>query len=68
MMPTLQMRKENQGLWTVRVNWPDGTCQDIPGFEHEQDADDWIAKKFPDWLEEQKKARLGFTPRRAYRG
>jgi hypothetical protein len=57
MMPTLQMRKENEGLWTIRITWPDGACEDIPGFPHEQDADDWIANKFPVWLEEQKKAR-----------
>ena len=58
MMPTLQMRKENQGRWTIRVTWPDGECAEIPGFQHEQDADDWITNKFPDWLEEQKKARV----------
>jgi hypothetical protein len=57
MMPTLQMRKENEGLWTIRITWPDGACEDIPGFPHEQDADDWITNKFPVWLEEQKKAR-----------
>src|SRR6266545_8164874 len=58
MMPTLQVRKENEGQWTVRVTWPDGAWQDIPGFEHEKDADDWIAAKLPDWLEERKMARL----------
>lgn len=57
MMPTLQVRKENEGCFTVRVTWPDGAWQDIPGFEHESDADDWIAHKLPDWLEEQKMAR-----------
>jgi hypothetical protein len=57
MMPTLQMRKENQGKWTIRVTWPDGMSEDIPGFPYEQDADDWITNRFPDWLEEQRKAR-----------
>lgn len=57
MMPMLQVRKENEGRFTVRVTWPDGGWQDIPGFEHESDADDWIARKLPDWLEEQKMAR-----------
>jgi len=58
MMPTLQMRKQNESLWTVRVTWPDGASEDIPGFQHERDADDWIANKFPVWLEEQNKARV----------
>ena len=57
MMPTLQMRKENQGKWTIRVTWPDGVSEDIPGFPYEQDADHWITNKFPIWLEEQRKAR-----------
>ena len=48
MMPTLQLRKENEGHWTVRVTWPDGAWEDVPGFEHEHDADDWIAHKLPD--------------------
>jgi hypothetical protein len=58
MMPTLQMRKENQGKWTIRVTWPDGMSEDIPGFPYEQDADDWITNRFPIWLEEQRKARV----------
>jgi hypothetical protein len=58
MMPTLQMRKENQGKWTIRVTWPDGVSEDIPGFPYEQDADDWITNRFPIWLEEQRKARV----------
>jgi len=39
MMPTLQMRKQNDGLWTIRVTWPDGACEDVADFAHEQDAD-----------------------------
>jgi hypothetical protein len=57
MMPTLAVIKENEDRWTVRVTWPDGAWQEIPGFEHEADADDWIAHKLPDWLEEQRPAQ-----------
>jgi hypothetical protein len=57
MMPSLQVRKENEGRFTVRVTWPDGAFEEIAGFEHEKDADDWIAFKLPVWLEEQKHAR-----------
>lgn len=57
MMPALQLRKENEGHWTVRVTWPDGAFKEIPGFEHEKDADDWIVRKLPEWLEEQRMAR-----------
>src|SRR5258707_581771 len=32
MMPTLQLRKENEGHWTVRVTWPDGRFERVAGF------------------------------------
>jgi len=67
-MPTLQMRKQNDGLWTIRVTWPDGACEDVADFAHEQDADAWITHKFPVWLEEQKCTRAAARARMEHDG
>jgi hypothetical protein len=48
------MARGNPG---VRATWEDGTFEDISGFQNEVDANDWITKKFPIWLEELNKAR-----------
>jgi hypothetical protein len=57
-MPTLQIRKDDEQKFTVRATWPDGAFEEVAGFLSEQEADDWIANKFPIWLEEQNKARV----------
>ena len=57
--PNLQVRhSERDGgeAWTVRATWDDGSFEEIRGFQNEGEADDWIANKFPIWLEELNKA------------
>jgi hypothetical protein len=59
-LPSLQVRHSAHGereSWTVRATWEDGTFEEISGFQNEVDANDWITKKFPIWLEELNKAR-----------
>ena len=56
-LPTLQIRKEDEHKFVVRATWPDGAFDEMPGFQSEDEADEWIINKFPVWVEEQKKAR-----------
>jgi hypothetical protein len=59
-LPTLQIRhldSSDNKSWTVRATWDDGTFEEISGFQNETEANDWIANKFPVWLEEIHKAR-----------
>jgi hypothetical protein len=59
-LPSLQVRHSEMGgreSWTVRATWEDGTFEEIPGFQSELEANDWITNKFRIWLEEVRKAR-----------
>ena len=47
-IPTLQIRKDDEHKFTVWATWPDGAFD--AGFTSDQEADDWIANKFPIWL------------------
>jgi hypothetical protein len=38
--------------WYVRVAWPDGRRDHIPGFVTQQEAKRWIEVKAPGWLSE----------------
>jgi hypothetical protein len=38
--------------WYVRVAWPDGRRDHIPGFVTQQEAQRWIEVKAPGWLSE----------------
>jgi hypothetical protein len=61
-LPVLQIRYSDTSgsdSWTVRATWEDGTFEEIPGFQSEQEADDWITNKFQIWVEEVSKARVG---------
>jgi hypothetical protein len=57
--PVLQVRHSNGDKWTVAATWPDGRFEEISGFKNEAEANDWIAVKFQDWLDEQDHARKG---------
>jgi hypothetical protein len=61
-LPALQVRHSDTGggdSWTVRATWEDGTFEEIPGFQSELEANDWITNKFQIWVEELSKARAG---------
>jgi hypothetical protein len=38
--------------WYVRVAWPNGKHDHIPGFVSQQEAQRWIERKAPAWLAE----------------
>jgi hypothetical protein len=46
--------------WYVRVAWPNGKCDHIPGFVTQQEAQRWIEVKAPAWLSEQCSASTAF--------
>jgi hypothetical protein len=61
-LPALQIRHSGTSgreRWTVRATWQDGTFEEIAGFANEAEADEWIAHKFPIWIDEIDKARKG---------
>jgi hypothetical protein len=41
--------------WYVRVAWPNGKCDHIPGFVSQKEAQRWIEGKAPAWLSGQSK-------------
>jgi hypothetical protein len=46
--------------WYVRVAWPDGRRDHIPGFVTQQEAQRWIEVKAPGWLSERCSASAVF--------
>jgi len=54
--PILQIRRKNDEAWTVHAEFPDGTVEEIPGFNSENDANEWIAKELASWLDKREKA------------
>jgi hypothetical protein len=42
--------------WYVRVAWPNGKRDHIPGFVTRQEAQRWIEGKSPAWLSERRSA------------
>jgi hypothetical protein len=46
--------------WYVRVAWPDGRRDHIPGFVSQQEAQRWIEAKAPTWLSERRSAPKAF--------
>jgi hypothetical protein len=58
--PVLQVRHtDNSETWSVAATWPDGRFEEISGFQNESEANEWIANKFQDWVDEQEHARKG---------
>ena len=58
--PVLQVRHtDGSKAWSVAATWPDGRFEEIAGFRNESEANEWIALKFQDWLDEQDHARKG---------
>ena len=56
--PVLQIRRSESGKEiSVAATWPDGRFEEIAGFESESEANEWIANKFQDWLDEQELRR-----------
>lgn len=53
--PVLQIRNRNGGAWTVHAEFRDGSFEEISGFKSENEANEWIANKLPDWLEQRPK-------------
>ena len=52
--PALQIRRHDGGDWIVAATWPDGKLEEIAEFKLELDANEWIAKEFPAWLDKRK--------------
>ena len=50
-VPALQIRHADGAEWRVAAKWPDGHVEDIAAFGSEQDANEWIVKDFPAWLD-----------------
>ena len=46
--------------WYVRVAWPDGRRDHIPGFVTQQEAQQWIEVKASSWLSERRTASKAF--------
>jgi hypothetical protein len=46
--------------WYVRVAWPDGKRDHIPGFITQQEAQRWIEVKSSSWLSERRSAPGAF--------
>jgi hypothetical protein len=53
--PVLQIRHGDADNWFVAATWPDGRFEEIKGFKTESKANEWIAKEFQAWLDEQAK-------------
>jgi len=53
--PVLQIRHRDGENWFVAATWPDGRFEEIQGFKTESEANEWIAKEFQAWLDEQGK-------------
>jgi hypothetical protein len=51
-MPALQVRNTNGGAWRVHASFPDGSEEEISGFNTENEANTWIAEKLQGWLDE----------------
>jgi hypothetical protein len=51
-IPALQIRHGDGDEWRVAATWPDGQVEDIASFQTEGEANEWIAKDFPRWLEQ----------------
>jgi hypothetical protein len=51
--PAFEVRSlKSASGWYVRVAWPDGKRDHIPGFTTRQEAQRWIEVKAPAWLSE----------------
>jgi hypothetical protein len=48
--------------WYVRVTWPDGRRDHVPGFVNEDEALRWIEQKAEAWLSERGTAPILFGP------
>jgi hypothetical protein len=56
--PVLQIRHTDSGSqYSVAATWPDGRVEQIEGFATESEANEWIANKFQDWLNDLEAAR-----------
>jgi hypothetical protein len=53
--PALAVVHEGSRRWVVRATWPDGRVDGASGFESEQEANDWIANHFQQWLADKTK-------------
>jgi hypothetical protein len=51
-MPALQVRNTNGADWRVHASFPDGSFEEISGFQTENEANTWIAEKLQDWLDQ----------------
>jgi hypothetical protein len=58
-MPVLQIRHSDGQDWLVAATWPDGRYEEIAGFKNELEANEWIANKFHEWLDNQRHAMKG---------
>jgi hypothetical protein len=59
--PAFEVRPLKSALgWYVRVAWPDGKRDHIPGFITRQEAQRWIEVKAPAWLSERRSAPGAF--------
>jgi hypothetical protein len=55
--PVLQIRRSDVGKEiSVAAIWPNGRTQEVSGFKSESEANEWIANKFQQWLEEAEKS------------
>jgi hypothetical protein len=51
--PTFEARRlKSASGWYVRVGWPNGKLDHIPGFVSQEEAQRWIEEKAPAWLSE----------------
>jgi hypothetical protein len=51
--PGFEVRRlKSASGWYVRVAWPDGKRDHIPGFVSQHEAQCWIEEKAPGWLSE----------------
>jgi hypothetical protein len=59
--PAFEVRSlKSASGWYVRVAWPDGKREHIPGFITRREAQRWIDVKAPAWLSERCSAPKAF--------
>lgn len=52
--PVLQIRRSDAGQEiSVAATWPDGRRKEVSGFKNETEANEWIATKFQEWMDQQ---------------
>jgi hypothetical protein len=56
-IPRLRICRTNSEDWRVHIEFPDATFEEVSGFRSEEEANEWIAIKFEDWMQLRQKVQ-----------